>query len=362
MDEFIPQMQPWFDEREAQAVASYMAAGGWLTEFRETQAFARMIADYTGAQHCSILSNGTVSLTAALLAMGIGAGDEVIVPAYTMVATANAVLLAQGARPVFADVEPETMCLDFDRMAAAVTPRTRAVMLVSINGRYPRRLGDILDFCRTRRFPIVEDAAQSLGSFHADKHVGRYGACGSFSFSMPKIITTGQGGALITDDDTLYRRIELVRNFGREEAGIDKHVFFGANFKFTDLQAVIGIAQMRKLAERVPRKRALYQTLRSRLAEIPAVTFFETSPETTPWFNDILVTEPLRLQAHLKALGIGSRSFYPSVPTQAPYNQPTGAFPNADTLAAHGLWLPSYTQLSDRDISRIVDGVRTFFA
>src|ERR1044071_8872055 len=137
MNEFIPQMKPWFDDRETAALLRYMGSGGWLTEFQETRTFARMIADYTGSKFCSILSNGSVTLTAALLAMGIGAGDEVIVPAYTMIATANAVLLARGAKPVFADVERETLCLDYESVRVAITERTRAIMLVSINGRYP---------------------------------------------------------------------------------------------------------------------------------------------------------------------------------------------------------------------------------
>jgi perosamine synthetase len=351
-------MQPWFDEREAEAVSAYMRSGGWLTEHEQTRQFARMIAEYTGARFCSIVSNGTVSLTAALLALGVSTGDEVIVPAYTMVASANAVLLTQGARPIFADVEPETMCLDVECVRAAISDRTRALMLVSINGRYPRQLDDLLALCREREIPIIEDAAQSLGSFHAGRHVGRHGLVGSFSFSMPKIITTGQGGALITDDEAVFKKIELVRNFGREQAGIDRHVFLGLNFKFTDLQAVVGIEQMKKVPDRVLRKRRIYQELKSRLADVPGMTFFAQPAETTPWFNDVLVDDREALAQHLKGRGIGTRPFYPSVPTQAPYDQAGDRFPVAAHLAQHGLWLPSAAQLTDADVSRIVDAIR----
>jgi perosamine synthetase len=362
MSDFIPQMKPWFDEKETEALVRYMGGGGWLTEFQETRTFARMIADYTGAQFCSILSNGSVTLTAALLAMGIGAGDEVIVPAYTMIATANAVLLAQGARPVFADVERESLCLDYESVRAAMTERTRALILVSINGRYPKRLDELLELCRTRRVRVIEDAAQSLGSFHRGRHVGTFGSVGSFSFSMPKIITTGQGGALITDDQELYKKIELVRNFGREEAGVDRHVFIGTNFKFTDLQAVIGIEQMKKVEHRVVLKRALFKSLRARLAAVDGLRFLDTPPEVTPWFNDVLVQDPPALQAHLKGRGIGSRPFYPSVPSQAPYDMPLEAFPNAEYAAAHGLWLPSFSQMTEVELTRLVEGIQSFFS
>lgn len=360
MDDSIPQMQPWLDEREADAVASYLRSGGWLTEFQETRRFAAMIADVTGARFCSILSNGTVTLTAALLAMGVGEGDEVVVPAYTMIATANAVLMACGARPVFADVEPETMGLDADCLERCLGRRTKAVILVSINGRYPQGLDRILELCKVRGIPILEDAAQSLGSHWRGRHAGRFGAAGSFSFSMPKIVTTGQGGALITDDEDLHRKIELVRNFGRAVAGVDRHTFIGGNFKFTDLQAVVGIEQMKKLADRVARKKRIYRQLEAGLAGQPGLSFFETADETVPWFNDILVDDRDGLQAHLKGLGIGSRAFYPVVPTQAPYDLSWSAFPSAQRLANHGLWLPSYAQMTGEELNRIVDGVRGF--
>jgi perosamine synthetase len=302
-----------------------------------------------------------VTLTAALLALGIGAGDEVIVPAYTMIATANAVPLACGATPVFADVEIDTMGIDVEGARSAMTSRTKVLMLVSINGRYPDRLDELLSLCHERNVVVVEDAAQSLGSFHRGRHVGHRGRVASFSFSMPKIVTTGQGGALITNDEDLFQRIELVRNFGRKQAGIDDHVMFGTNFKFTDLQAVIGIEQMKKVDARAELKRKTYRVLQERLLECPQVQFFRTGPETTPWFNDVLVDDPTALAAHLKSRGIGTRPFYPVVPTQAPYRLVANRFPNSVHLSRHGLWLPSYAQLNDEEIERIVEGIRSFW-
>lgn len=357
--EFIEQYKPWIGEEESREVNNYLRGGGYLTEFRKTKEFADALRDFTGAKYCSIVANGTVSLTAACLALGIDKReDEVIVPDYTMIASANAVVMA-GSTPVFADVEPGTMCLSLESLMRQVTARTRAIMLVSINGRYPDQLHEILDFCSHRKIAVIEDAAQSLGSFHQGRHVGLYGDIGSFSFSMPKIITTGQGGALVTNREDVYRRIELIKNFGRESAGIDKHIAYGVNFKFTDLQAVIGLEQLKKIQERIQRKKANYSRLREGLKGNP-VAFFATSEDVVPWFNDILVEDPIGLQNHLKQLKIGSRPFYPTIHTQAPYHQ-AGEFPHATYLSTHGLWLPSYPQLSISDMDRIVEGVASYY-
>ena len=160
----IPQTEPWFGEEEATAVREYMRSGGWLMEFRKTCEFESMIAAYTGAAHCIVTNNGTISLTLAALACGLRAGDEVIVPNYTMIASANSVLIF-GANPMFVDVEPETLCLDFNKTRAALTPETRAIMLVTANGRYPKAgVEPFVRLAEERGLILIEDAAQSLGS------------------------------------------------------------------------------------------------------------------------------------------------------------------------------------------------------
>ncbi|TAE70943.1 MAG: DegT/DnrJ/EryC1/StrS family aminotransferase [Bacteroidetes bacterium] len=359
--EFIQQYKPWLDEKESTAVLEYMQGGGYLTEFKKTQDFAQSLAEYTQSPFCSICSNGTVTLIAALIALGIiNKEDEVIVPDYTMVVTANSVIMA-GATPIFADVERETICLDFESMKTKVTPRTKAIMLVSINGRYPTKIDEIVAYCKENKIFIVEDAAQSLGCWYKGKHVGTYGDIGSFSFSMPKIITTGQGGALITSNPEWHRKIELIKNFGRESAGIDKHIFYGVNFKFTDLQAVIGIEQMKKLPLRVELKKKNYRLFKDLLKDVKEIEFINTTDDVAPWFNDIIVPEVAPLQDYLKKNGIGSRNFYPVLHTQAPYHQTDKYSPNADFFSNHGLWLPSYTQLTEEEIKYITNTIINFY-
>ncbi|MGD9784582.1 MAG: DegT/DnrJ/EryC1/StrS family aminotransferase [Hyphomicrobiaceae bacterium] len=361
-ERFIPQMEPWFGEEEKAALAAYMDEGGWLTEFKRTESFERMIADYTGARHCIVVNNGTISLTLAAIAAGVAAGDEVIVPNYTMIATPNSVKMF-GAIPVFVDVEPETLCLDIAKVEAAITTRTRAIMLVSANGRYPKAgIASFEELARARGLVLIEDSAQSLGSRYPDgRHIGTAGVVGSFSFSAPKVISTGQGGALVTNDDDVAKRLRKLKDFGRSGGGNDIHDSIGYNFKFTELQACIGVEQMKKLAWRVERKKQIHRLYRQGLAGVAGVALFDQDLErTTPWFIDTLVERRDGLIAHLKGAGIGSRVMYPPINHQLAYAVP-GNHEVSNRVGAHGLWLPSAAQLSDADVERVSSAVRSFY-
>ena len=359
--EFINQMEPSFDKHEREALNAYMLEGGWGTEFRKTRTFEDMLKEYTGARHCWIMPNGTLSLVAALEAVGIGVGDEVICPDYTMAATANAAELI-GAKSVFVDIDRKTLCMDFAKMKDAVTDRTKAIFLVSINGRYPKEMQQFVDFCAETGIHLIEDAAQSLGSFCNGRHLGRYGEIGSFSFSAPKIITTGQGGALITDDDELSEKIKKIRDFGRLAGGSDHYLTKGWNFKFTDFQAVIGIEQMKKLPQRVERKKAMGKLYDRLLAGIPGVELIKTDyRDTSPWFFDILCERREELQVYLKEKGIGSRPFYPPLHADPAYGSIDLSFPVTEEIAAKGLWLPSSVLVTDDEIACICNTIRDFY-
>ncbi len=360
--EFINQMEPCFDMCEAEAVYEYMKSGGWCTEFKKTREFERMLCEYTGAKHCWITSNGTVSLSIALMAVGVGVGDEVICPDYTMVATPNSAELI-GAKAVFVDIDRRNLCMDFEAMKAAVTPKTKAVIFVSINGRAPDNIEEFTSFCLTNGIHFIEDAAQSLGSFCRGKHLGRFGEIGSFSFSAPKIITTGQGGALITDDDELAERIKRIRDFGREQGGSDHYLIKGWNFKFTDLQAVVGIEQMKKLPARVERKKAMGAVYELALRDIQGVELIHTDyANTSPWFFDVLCEQRDELQAFLKEKGIGTRSFYPPLHSEPAYGYAELGFPVAEEIAGKGLWLPSSIFLTDEQIQYVCQNIKEFYA
>ncbi|MCJ7742967.1 MAG: DegT/DnrJ/EryC1/StrS family aminotransferase, partial [Dehalococcoidales bacterium] len=302
----INQIEPWIGEEEKRAMVEYLDSGGWLTEFKKTVEFEQMIASYVGSKYASAVNNGTVSLIIALMALGIKGEDEVIVPDYTMIASANAIVLA-GAQPVLVDIEPSTLCLDLKLAKEAVTGKTRAIMFVSINGRCPD-MNLVTALARKYNLYLIEDAAQSLGSRYKGKHLGTFGDIGSFSFSTPKVITTGQGGALVTNDEGLYRQISMIKDFGRPKSGVDYHEIMGLNSKFTDLQAVIGIEQMKKLEWRVKRKKEMFRLYYHLLRDISAIEFVDTNLEDcSPWFIDILVDAKIRdsLATFLNGRGIG---------------------------------------------------------
>ncbi|MDB4220771.1 DegT/DnrJ/EryC1/StrS family aminotransferase [Amylibacter sp.] len=362
MNEFIMQMRPLFGDEEKKAICEYMDEDGFITEFKRTQKFEEMIAEFTGAKHCIVVNNGTVSLTLAAMAVGINAGDEVIVPNYTMIATPNSIKMF-GATPVFVDVEDSTLCLDIELVEAAITPKTKAIMLVSANGRYPKAGIEGFELlAKERGLILVEDAAQGMGSFYPDgRHIGRAGLIGSFSFSAPKIISTGQGGALITDCDVMADKLRRLKDFGRSGGGNDIHESVGFNFKFTELQACIGIEQMKKLQDRADRKKEIFEQYKIELSGVKEISLFEHNLDNTaPWFIDSLCERRDDLMMFLKGRGIGSRVMYPPINKQKIYHS-NDFFSVSELVGSQGLWLPSAIQLTNSQISRIGGEIKRFY-
>ena len=362
MNKFINQMEPWFGNEEAQALQDYMSSGGWLTEFRKTEEFENMISYYTGVKNCIVVNNGTISLTLAAIAIGVKPGDEVIIPNYTMIATPNSIKLIGGV-PVFVDVEPDTLCIDFELFKKAITLNTKAVLFMNANGRYPTYdIDEFENYCLEREIIMIEDSAQALGSFYPDgRHMGLAGIVGSISFSMPKIISTGQGGALITKSDKIADKLRRLKDFGRINNGIDIHHTFGINSKFTDLQAVIGIEQMKKLKWRVKRKKEILLRYMHNLKNLTEIVFFNQDlSNTTPWFIDVLVEKRGKLKDYLYNKGIGSREMYPPVNSQKIYNNKR-KYPVSERIGRKGLWLPSASQLDDDQIDTICRVITEFY-
>jgi perosamine synthetase len=355
----IDQMHPCFDEKEAHALFDYIMQGGWVTEFKKTREFENAICAFTGAKYCSILPNGTITLSVALQVLGIGQGDDVIVPDYTMVATPNSVKLV-GANVVFADIESDTLCIDIESVKRVITNKTKALMLVSINGRMPKRLKELMAFCEEKNITIIEDAAQSLGSLHNGIQIGRFGKLGSFSFSAPKIITTGQGGCLITDDADIYKSIQYIRDFGRSTGGIDHYLTLGWNYKFTDVQAIIGLEQMKKLTMRIQRKKEIGEIYHNRLSDYISM-IKDDYTQTVPWFFDIFINDRENLMQYLLEQGINTRKFYPALHAEPAYGLYKLKFPATEHISKTGLWLPSSSDLTNDDIYYIIDNIIRYY-
>lgn len=356
-------MEPWFDEKEIEAMNSYMHSYGWYTEFKKTEELEKIIANYTGAKYCVMTMNGTVSLILAIMALGIESVSEILVPDLTMIASPNSAKFL-GIKPILVDVEEETLCMDLDKAKKALTPKTKAIMYVSLNGR-STDMNKVKAFCQENKLYFIEDAAQSLGSYWKGKHLGTFGEIGTLSFAVPKIITMGQGGALLTDNLKLYKKIKALKDFGRSRGGIDIHDEWGWNFKITDLQAVVGIEQMKKLAFRVERKKEIYKRYMNKLEEIKEITTLKTDlSKTTPWAIDIYVDNPSKLAEYLDDKGVGSRLFYPPIHTQKIYKNfyKENEFPVANRYGNSGLWLPSSTRLTNEEVDYVTDTIKNYFS
>ena len=359
----IPQMIPHFDNLEKEALQSYMDSNPFLTEFNKTQQLEKLICEFTGAENAIMVSNGTMSLVAMMAVLGIGPGDKVYVPNYTMIATVNAVKIL-GAEPIFVDVEEETLCINIHSIPLPVHKQAKAIIFVSANGRSSSNgFEEISNFALENNLIVLEDSAQSLGSYYSDgKHQGTKGLMGSFSFSVPKIITMGQGGCIVTNDDELAAKVRSFKDFGRKQGGNDLHPLFGLNLKITDLQAVIGVVQMSKLSSRVQRKKEIWTRYQKNLSANSNIQVFDHDLKfVSPWFIDVVAVERESLIEHLAKNSIGSRRMYPPINQQPSISAP-GSFPVSEKIGEFGLWLPSYVQLTDEEIDEVCDAINEFYS
>ena len=362
MTQNFPWWQPDVGEPEQERVRTVIASN-YINDGDVTEEFEREIARLTGARHAVGVTSGTAAIYLSLMALDIGPGDEVIVPDMTFIATANAVTMT-GARPVLVDVDPRTLNMDPVALQAAITSRTRAIVPVHVSGR-AADMKAILAVCGPRGIPVVEDAAEALGSRHHGRCLGTFGRMGCFSFSPNKTITTGQGGMIVTDDDACHQRLRELKDQGRPARGTggdDLHPTLGFNFKLTNLQAAVGLAQIERLAGRMERIRRTCRIYRDELQGTEGIQLlpFDLDSGEQPQWVDALAERRDELDAFLASHGAHCRRFWFPIHTQKPYWRPDDGFPNSTRLARQALWLPSAFQLSDDDVRAVCDLIRQF--
>jgi len=335
----------------------------YLNDGDVTERFERAVAHRVGSKHAVAVTSGTTAIPLALIAAGVRAGDEVVVPDMTFIATANAVRLA-GAMPVLADVDERTLNLDPASFERAITPRTRAVVPVHVSGR-AADMAAIVSIAREHGIAVVEDAAEAFISRVDGRSLGTFGVAGCLSFSPNKSITTGQGGIVLTDDDDLAGRLRSLKDQGRPVRGTggdDVHPTVGFNFKFTNLQAAIGLAQLRVLDERLERQRRIYAIYAKQLAGVPGIRLpgFDLSRGETPLWTDAVVERRDDLDRWLSERAMGCRRFWFPIHTQAPYRRDDADFPVATRVAPKALWLPSAFTISDDDVTSVCESIVSF--
>lgn len=359
----IPWWQPQMTGRELDMLREVIDAN-YLNDGFVTERFEREIARRLGVKHVVAVTSGTAAICLALMAAGVKPGDEVIIPDLTFIATANAVVLAGGV-PVLADIDPRTLTLDPEAAKHVISPRTAAVVPVHVSGR-GAAMDEILAIAGQHGLQVIEDAAQAFVSRRRGRPLGTFGIAGCLSFSPNKSITTGQGGAIVTDDDGLHRRLRELKDHGRAVQGTggdDIHPVVGFNFKLTNLQAAVGLAQIERLDDRLARQRAIYERYATDLARCPGIALpgFRIEDGETPLWTDAVAERRDELDRYLHDRAIDCRRFWLPLHRQDPYRRTDADFPVATRIAPKALWLPSAFTLTDADVATASAAISEFY-
>lgn len=365
--------RPYFDEREQDAVRAVIA-GGWVTQGPRVAEFEKEFADYVGARHAVATSSCTTALHAALSLSGIGSGDEVIVPSLSFIATANAVVHC-GAVPVFIDIDTLTCNLDPARLEMVITKKTRAIMPVHQMG-LPADMDAIRDVAGRYGLLVIEDAACAIGSEYKGEKIGGRGALACFSFHPRKIITTGEGGMITTDDSQTAEKLRRFRHHGMSISDLERHATdkvlvesypeVGYNYRMTDMQAAMGIAQMKKLPEILARRRSIAKKYSEVFAEtphlrVPFVPGYALHNYQSYWI-EVGEKSPVsrdQLMAALLEKGIAARRGIMAIHREPCYRLHNADLPNTERMTANTIILPLYPSMTEEEVNYVIDHVVT---
>lgn len=330
---------------------------GYLKRFEEG------FANYVGTKFALSTSSCTGALHLALLALGVGPGDEVIVPEVTWVATASAVAYT-GATPVFADVDAETWCLDPRSAARAITRRTKVIVPVHLYG-HPSDMPVIRGLAVAHKLKVLEDAAPALGGEVKGKKVGGLGDVAAFSFQGAKIMTTGEGGMLVTNDEALFERVRFLGDHGRDPHVPFKIAEVGYKYKMSNMQAAMGLAQLERIEELVAKKRQIYGWYHERLADLPQIRLNVERPwaRNIYWMTSVVLDERAgvsrdKVMAELKERHVDSRPFFPPVSSFPMFKNCAAQNPVAYGVSANGINLPSGHNLIESNIDYVCSALK----
>ncbi len=376
----IPVNEPLVGEKEIEYVLDCLRTGWISSSGKYLESFEQAWADYCGMRYGIAVSNGTTALQVAVACLGLQPGDEVILPTFTIISCAQAITY-NGGKPVLVDCDSETWCMDASQVAARVTPRTRAIMPVHIYG-HPVDMDPILALARQHGLKVIEDAAEAHGAEYLsgrDTSSPAWKRCGSladisvFSFYANKLVTTGEGGMVLTNDSGIAERARSLRNlcFRRERRFY--HTELGYNFRLTNLQAAIGLAQIERMPQTIAKKRWMGESYTGRLRHIRSLQLpvEKNWARQVYWMYGIVVDESTHLDAPefaklLQAEGIETRPFFLGIHEQPVYTQQGlfvgEAYPVAERIARQGLYLPSGLTLTESQLDQVCRAVEKILA
>lgn len=369
----IPLSRPWLGELEAEAVRKVLLSG-WLIQGPTTQKFEEAMARYLEVDHAVAVASGTAALHLSLIALGVGPGDEVILPSHSFVATANTVVYV-GAKPVYVDIDPKTYNLDPDLLEAAITTKTRALCVVHQSG-LPADMDPILSIARHHDIAVYEDAACALGSRYKGAPIGSLSTLSCFSFHPRKVLTTGEGGMITTNSPELAQRLRILRQQGmtkdararRNGTELLKTEFpvVGFNYRLTDISAAIGLAQLRRLPVMMESRWQIAKLYRNALSEVPHLIPPHVPEDRTHNYQSYVVrlakggTEKRdEVVGYLKAHGIHAGTGITCIHRQSPYRPYiTAPLPHSEAATDETILLPFFPQMTEDQIQRVVQTLK----
>ncbi|OBQ82185.1 DegT/DnrJ/EryC1/StrS aminotransferase family protein [Mesorhizobium sp. WSM3873] len=358
----IPVYEPYLGGNVSAYVNECLTTGWISSRGAFISRFEDAFAKYVGASLATSVANGTVALHLALEALGIGAGDEVIVPSFTYIATVNTILQT-GATPVYVDSLQDTLQVDPQAMRNAITPRTRAVMAVHLYG-HPCNMDAISTLCRDHDLLLIEDCAEGFGSRWKGQHVGTFGDVATFSFFGNKTITTGEGGMVLARSADVMDKCRRLKSQGVSPTREYWHDVLAYNYRMTNIQAAIGLAQIEMADSFLARKKAVAESYRQAFAGLPLRTHDPVGPvDHSFWMCSIVVDDPAQrdpLRKHLVEHQVETRPFFPPAHLM-PHCRADVALPVAESISACGINLPSYPTLTSEQLEHIWEAVTSFF-
>lgn len=363
MKTFIPVYQPDLSGNEKLYVNECLDTSWISSKGRFVTEFEQKFATAVESSFAVSVSNGTVALHLALLALGIGAGDEVIVPSFTYIASVNAIRYV-GATPIFVDIEPLSWQLDSHLIESHVTEKTKAIMAVHIYG-HPSDMPAIKNIAKRHNLYLVEDCAEAFGAKIDSRHVGNFADISTYSFFGNKTMTTGEGGMVVTNDPTLDTRLRHLKGQGLMVDREYWHDIVGYNYRMTNICAAIGLAQLERSDYFLSRKVQVADYYRMQLANLP-LTFQKVQRNVThPWWMFSVLTEDEfqrdSLRKHLQAEGIETRPLFNPVHMMPMYSQNNITLAVTESIYCRGMNLPSWPGLSEQQLSHIVSSIRKFY-